>query len=248
MVGVEAWLPVVTVPELRDGAIQVWWARPDDADPGHDALLAADELARRERLRRGDDRDRLTVAAALARLVLASHLDVDTAAVHFDRTCDHCGEPHGKPRLPDGDGLQFSISHSGDRVAVAVVRGAEIGVDVEQVRPGLSVDTMSDTVLTPAEAAALPTGADRLHGFLTYWTRKEAVLKATGDGLRAPLRELAVSAPGEPPAVLSWPRHPGPFHLHDLHPGAGYLASVATVEHPAATVHELAGAGLLARR
>jgi 4'-phosphopantetheinyl transferase len=233
------------VPHLEDGVCQVWWARPADARPALDRLLEPAERNRRHRLLRKDDRDRLTVGAALARLVLAGQLRRPADRLHFDRTCPACGAGHGKPRLVgEGDGLEFSISHSGDRVVVAVVRGGLVGVDVEQADRALEVGAVAREVLSEEERAAFEALAppDRLRGLLTYWTRKEALLKATGDGLRVALRTITVSAPDEPPMLRRWSGHSGlpePVRLHALRPGSDHVASLAVLGVSTVRVREL---------
>jgi 4'-phosphopantetheinyl transferase len=238
------------VPPLEAGACQVWWARPADARPAHDRLLEPAERARRARLLRPEDRDRLTVGTALARLVLAAQLGRRPDRLRFDRTCPFCGADHGKPRLV-ASGLDFSISHSGARVVVAVVRGGLVGVDVERLPADLEVDALAPQVLAEDEVGALgalPPPA-RASGLLTYWTRKEAVLKATGDGLRVPMPEVAVSAPDEPPSVRRGPAslaRRGPASLHDLDPGAGHVAALAVLGLEHVQFVELDGGELLA--
>jgi 4'-phosphopantetheinyl transferase len=246
---VEAWSPTETVPELPDGECQVWWAVPAEARGWHAGLLAPDELQRRERLLRPADRHRMTVAYALARLVLAAHLGTDPEGIRFERTCLHCAGPHGKPQIT-GSELRFSLSHSGDRVAFAVTRGVEVGVDVEELRPTLDLDGLADTVLAEKEASELAgMAADaRLRAFLTYWTRKEAVLKATGEGLQVPLNALTVTGLDAPPQLAAWIGRPGAsarFQLHDLTPGDGYLAALAALDRPVGDVREYAGSTLL---
>jgi 4'-phosphopantetheinyl transferase len=241
------------VPALHPDACQVWWADPAGARSIPDRLLGPDELNRRGRLRQAADRDRLTVGYALARLVLAAHLGRGPADVGFERTCRYCGRPHGKPRLagPDDGGLRFSISHAGDRVVVAVLRGAaarsDLGVDVEREQRDLDVDAVARGVLAEAETGVLAR-ADRVPAFLAYWTRKEAILKATGEGLRVRMSDLTVSGPDAAPKLLRWAgrsRAGDRFRLYDLHPGPGYRAALATVDAPEVRVQELDGAVLL---
>jgi 4'-phosphopantetheinyl transferase len=230
---------------------EVWWAGPASARPAHLALLDATELDRRTRLRRPIDRARFTVAAALLRLVVSRHTGIDPASVTIDRTCHSCGRMHGKPNVP-GTGLGVSISHSGSRVAVACAPGAQVGVDVEEVSGQPDPEALVHDVLTDAEAAHLDAQGrrDRVHALLTYWTRKEAVLKATGDGLRVPMSSIAVSAPLERPrleAHASRPELVGRLHMWPLDPGPGHVAAIgilgAAVVQP---VLELDGTPLLA--
>ena len=239
------------VPSLEADRCQVWWARPADSRPDLDRLLEPGERERRDRLVRAEDRDRLTVGAALARLVLAGHLDRPAERLRFDRTCGTCGGDHGKPRLvADAGGLELSISHSGARVAVAVVRGGPVGVDVERVPPDLDADALARLVLSEHERAGferLP-HADRRRALLTYWTRKEALLKATGEGLRAAMPGITVSGPDEPPLLRDWPERPAarPVALRALRPGSGYVASLAVLGLTTVRVRELDGGELLA--
>ncbi|MBW0105558.1 4'-phosphopantetheinyl transferase superfamily protein [Pseudonocardia sp. KRD-291] len=193
-------------------------------------------------LRQAADRARYLAAHALTRIVLGEHLGVDPGAVRLDRTC-RCGQQHGKPRLaerPESPG--FSLTHSGNLVGVALGPGP-VGIDVEQRRTLTSLDGLAEHVLSPAERAD---GGLDAHTFLITWTRKEALLKATGDGLSSPMDAITLSGPGEPPRVRAWdpPRaqaedgeQRGPMWLADLsspepdHPAAlaGFGAGAPTV-------------------
>src|SRR5207253_8090188 len=118
-----------------------------------------------------------------------------------DRRCTECGKPHGKPRvLADEMVLDASISHSGNRVAVALSTGGPVGIDVEELAPdpvGVPQLALSPTELKRLQA--LPP-QDQEIGFITMWVRKEAVLKATGHGLRIPPDQVELSGPHEDPA------------------------------------------------
>jgi hypothetical protein len=113
-----------------DGTVDVWWARRQDASPRYAGLLDEVERRRWQAYRREADRDRFLVGCALAKTVLAGYTGLPPEQVSFDRTCRRCGEPHGKPAIRGG-GIEHSVSHSGDLIAVAVARSA-VGVDVEQ--------------------------------------------------------------------------------------------------------------------
>lgn len=216
------------LPVLVPGVCHVWWARPDDVHPLHDALLAPADLLRRAQLRQPADRQRLTAAAAVLRTVLSAHIGVPPARVEIDRSCPGCGGQHGKPRLP---GLHVSVSHSAGAVAVAVGRDGPIGIDVEQIgrHDPAELERLADQVLAPQERAELArlAGRFRARGFTTYWTRKEALVKATGEGLDAPLDSVVVTRPSDPPRLVRWEGRAPAASLHALDPPDGVVGTVA---------------------
>jgi 4'-phosphopantetheinyl transferase len=223
---------------LSDGTVDVWWARRQVASPRYAGLLDQAERRRWQAYRREADRDRFLVGCALAKTVLAGYTGLPPEQVSFDRTCRRCGEPHGKPAIR-GAGIEHSVSHSGDLVAVAVARSA-VGVDVEQAdgraRPLGGDDDperLGRLVLADDERAALA-AADpsiRARAFLVAWTRKEAVTKATGDGLGVSFKDVVVSPAGQPPRLLAWPypQAPEDVSLFDLDVQPGYVAALAVI-------------------
>jgi 4'-phosphopantetheinyl transferase len=223
----------ITVPGLQPGECQVWWA---GAAAGHGELLPlldAGERARWSRFRRDADRARFLAAHALARRVLAVHAGMPAAELGFATLCRRCGATdHGKPRLVAAGGIEFSLSHSGERVVLALARGVVLGVDVERLKPERDAAALTAAVLSAAEqrvVAALPP-ARRALALLRYWTRKEALLKATGDGLAIEPARLTVTAPDAPPALVAWEAASPPetdAYLVDLSPGPGHVASLA---------------------
>jgi 4'-phosphopantetheinyl transferase len=213
---------------------EVWWATRADVRPEHVDLLNEVERRRRDRYLRDEDRDRFTLGVVVTRMALAPLLGVPPERVPLSRACRDCGEPHGPPVLSGSgaDGPYLSVSHSGDRVAVALAAAGPVGVDVEAVRP--LDEGIQRHVLAPAESLD---GGE----LLSYWTRKEAIVKATGDGLRVPMTSITVSAPGEPPRLLAWPDRAdlvGRFTLRPLDPGPGYFACLALIDQPTVTVRE----------
>ena len=171
-----------------DEVVHVWWATTDDLTAADVELLDDAERARRTRLQRAADRDRFVLGAALVRGLVA-HLDgTDPGRVALDRTCVRCGEPHGPVTTPGRPWL-CTVSHSGE-YAVAAVSAARVGVDVETGCPPEWRDLLTD-VLAPGEAA--PSDED---GFLHLWVRKEAVLKATHEGLTRPMSSVDLAALG----------------------------------------------------
>jgi 4'-phosphopantetheinyl transferase len=221
--------------------VTVWAATRDQVRPAWTAYLDAAERARYDRFRRPADRDRLLLGSALVRALAAPRLGVAPDAVVLDRTCPECGQAHGKVRVV-GDDLALSVSHSGDWVLVAAGPRGPIGVDVEVVDPAVDPMALADLTLDPAEREILTAlePARRPAAFARYWTRKEAVLKTTGDGLRSPPNQVQVSGPDEPAALLAWPARPElverlaltDLNLADLDLADGYAAAVAVVTPP----------------
>lgn len=200
-------------------------ARPPDLQDRHRAVLDGAETERRKRFTRPDDRDRFTLGAVLLRIAVSRLTGVDAAAVTVNRECDRCGRQHGRPRLPRA-GLEASVSHSDQLVALAITAAGPVGVDVEKIGPYPSPDLLA-SVCTTAEQVFVRTPAD----FYGYWTKKEAVLKATGQGLERELTEVLVTPPARTPSLLAiaGARTPRCSMAEFIDPGyAGAVAVLAT--------------------
>ena len=128
----------------------------------------------------GDD------ARALVRSVLAGYLDAKPEALTFVHGV------YGKPELESGGRLRFNVSRSGSFGLLAVTRGREVGVDVEQIDPRRAVGPIADRLFDADEAAELRSlpEARRIRRFFELWTQKEAYAKALGVGLSVPLERL----------------------------------------------------------
>jgi 4'-phosphopantetheinyl transferase len=203
---------------------EVYLARRQRLRDCHYAVLDEREAQRSARFRQDADRARFVLGAVLLKAVAGRHAGIDAAAVTVDRTCTYCGLQHGRPLLP-GVGLEASVSHSGDVVAVAVTAAGPVGVDVELIRP-FDVSELTPSVCTPAEQAFVRQPAD----FYAYWTRKEAVLKATGAGLRMPMTEVSITPPAAAPSLLALGHAlPPPCRMADVPAGDGYAGAVAVL-------------------
>ena len=207
----------------------MWWARRTDARPGLAEVFDDTERTRWTRYRKTEDQDRFLVGCALAKAVAARYTRQSAAYVRLDRTCSECGAPHGKPRVVGTD-LELSVSHSGDLIAVAASKGAPLGVDVERDEGRRDSDGLARFILGEGERPQ-EAGAVEPRVFLRAWTRKEAVTKATGDGLRVPFTQVVVSGADEPPRVVAWPYPDSPdsVSLFDLDAPDGYRAALAVI-------------------
>ncbi|MGW0872699.1 4'-phosphopantetheinyl transferase superfamily protein [Streptomyces sp. NPDC002740] len=165
-----------------------------------------------------------------------------------DGPSDTALPPHGPSDTalpPDGSSgtrpvYGFSVTHSGALVGVAVRRGGEVGLDVEESHGDMDVDSAARVALSDPELAALYArpAAERPLAFLRTWTRKEAVLKALGVGLSVPLRELELSPPDKPPTILTWPGR------LTTHPRVNLTDLIVDGAHPAALAVTGTGAGV----
>ena len=133
----------------------------------------------------------------------------------------------------DAARLRFNLSHSRGLALYAVALDREVGVDVEFVRDDFAVEEIATSFFSPGEVAALKAlpACSRVEGFFNCWARKEAYVKARGEGLSIPLAHFEVSlAPGGRAALLSVldnRREDLRWSLRGLTPGAGYAAAVA---------------------
>ena len=203
----------------------VWWAEPLPNEPRFLALLDPLEQVRHGAYRQEIDRRRFLTGRVLAKTVLAERLRREPEAVTFDATCDDCGKPHGKPRLP---GVEFSISHSGDRIGLAVSTvpvGLDVETDTRRADDSLIGYALNET--EQQELAGLPTD-QRISTFFLYWSRKEALMKATGRGLKIPLRSITLSGAGLVDCTDD-ALDPATTRLADLDPGEGYRGAVAAL-------------------
>jgi 4'-phosphopantetheinyl transferase len=229
----------------------VLWARPRPLAAVPLDVLHPDERERLAILRREPDRERFATGRLLARAAIGRRTATAPADVVIDATCPRCGRQHGRPTTP---GLELSIAHSGERVAVALTRCTPVGVDVESGDRlgGGDGSALWPQVLSTTERgtlAALPPGRRRA-ALLRVWTRKEALLKASGDGLGIAMSSVEVSAPGLPPALLRGSGGaalppPAEVTLRDLDAGDGYHAALAVFAAEPVTVEERWGDELL---
>jgi 4'-phosphopantetheinyl transferase len=221
--------PAALVPALRPGECHVWWADPDRVSGRFRDLLDRDERIRYAQYRNSGDRRRFLAGRVLLRHVAAGYLRVLPWQVRLAARCPDCARPHGRPTLP-GSGIEVSLAHSGRRVALAATRAGPVGVDVELIDPSVRIDALLPRVLAPEEREFAAAWAP--DDFYRMWTRKEAVLKATGDGLRVPLSDVAVSSPAAGARLIRPPgsaARTGAFVLADLDVPAGYAAAAAVV-------------------
>jgi 4'-phosphopantetheinyl transferase len=228
-----AWAASPTEPWRGTDEAHVWCASLDPPGGPSRALartLSSEESSRADRFRFPRDRDRFIVGRGLLRAILGRYLGMEPERIEFRYG------PRGKPALstvPGVEGLRFNLSHSQGLALFALTRDREIGVDLEFIRPLHEVEGIADRFFSPREVAEWRAlrGDQRRQAFFNCWTRKEAYLKATGDGLAVPLDGFDVSlAPGKPArlrSVAALPREASRWWLCELAPPAEWAAALA---------------------
>ncbi|MPZ24345.1 MAG: 4'-phosphopantetheinyl transferase superfamily protein [Dehalococcoidia bacterium] len=229
---------------LDQTTVQIYWSNLRECDQEMKRLIDAAERYRYASFPHPADADRFLLSASLVRCIAGGYCSRPPRQILVDRRCARCGAPHGKPRIL-GSQLQLSVSHSADWVGVACHIGAEVGLDVEHAHQR-DLDQLVEHVLAPQERELFLRlePADRPWGFLRFWTRKEAVVKATGDGLGVDPKNVVVSGPKQPPTLLS--REFKPMRLYDLSAQPGHVAALAVRRAAHLNVEERAGLEVLA--
>jgi 4'-phosphopantetheinyl transferase len=222
-------MPADPVPALDAGECHLWWADPDLVPEHCYELLDPGERCRYAQYRGVSDQRRFLTGRALLRNVAAGYLGVPPQQVVLAARCPDCARPHGRPTLP-GSGIEVSIAHSRNRVLVGATRAGHIGVDVEFADPDVSIGELYSLALAPEERDGISVNTPL--DFYRLWTRKEAVLKATGDGLRVPMSDVVVSPPLAPARLIRLcgrAARPEDFVLADLEVADGYAAAAAVI-------------------
>lgn len=234
--------------ELAAGEVHVW-SLPLDISQSSLAsvtgFLSSDERTRADRFRFEVHRNRFAVGRGLLRAILGRYCDVPPERLQFDYGLN------GKPELitpcegvrRTGGALHFNLAHSDGVGVLAVTQTAPVGVDVEQVRRLQEFNELVSQFFSAREAAEfskLP-WEKQPAAFFNLWTRKEALLKATGEGIAHSLNQVEVSfLPGEPARVHSLPAKQwagGEWSLVELAISPSYAAALALPVHNVLVSH-----------
>ena len=214
------------------GAIVVWIARLPELRgelPALEALLDPRELERAGRYRFPDDRARFVVGRGLLRLGLRRY------APQVPATLELAYSSLGRPLIPAGhEAPGFSISHTRDLVALAFTNGVQVGVDLEYMQPPVDLRELAERILSEEDFRAFEAfpHAEKQVTFYRAWTRKEAYLKARGEGIGTGLQDVSVSFTKETTTPLTDRRDASStaWRLHMLPLPEEYMGCVACDE------------------
>jgi len=185
---------------LQPGQVDVWRVRLDFPLKVLDRLqetLSEEEKERAARFHFAADRDHFIASHGCLRGVLARYLHCEPQQFRFSTNS------HGKPAV-NGQNVEFNLSHSGDFALIVIAQEGKVGVDVERIRSGISSHVIAQQYFSAfefEELQSLPL-EQRETAFFTCWTRKEAYIKAQGQGLSLPLESFDVSLIPNEPATL----------------------------------------------
>ncbi|WP_250124597.1 4'-phosphopantetheinyl transferase superfamily protein [Chroococcidiopsis sp. CCMEE 29] len=231
------WLPPPTDLTVTSSDVHVWraaLAQPAARVQQLVQTLSADERIRAERFYFERDRNRFIVGRGLLRIVLSRYLGIAPDQLQF-----YYGS-RGKPALAETlseSKLRFNLSHSEEMALYAVTRDREIGIDIEYIRPITEMEQIAKRFFSIQENAVFCTlpPNQKQTAFFNCWTRKEAYVKAIGDGLALSLTQFDVSlTSGEPARLLaiqgdrSAANH---WSLQEVKPAPGYVAALAVEGH-----------------
>jgi 4'-phosphopantetheinyl transferase len=204
----------------------LWFATLDALQTrvdGYANLLDSEEQARAARFRFEHDRERYILGHGLMRELLGRYLEMAPENVRMLRG------PFGKPFIEDHP-LHFNLSDTKDAILIAFTRELELGADVETMTRTVDHEAVSEHYFTPEEIGDIAGAPDGKRRFLELWTRKEAVLKASGVGIMDDLRVLRVDAEHNASTITheAFLRMAAlEYHLRTWHIGGDHIVSLA---------------------
>ncbi len=183
------WKKPQEFPELHQDEIHVWLLKVNHySSKKLLQLLNKTEKQRAQRFAFAEHKEKFIITHGVLRILLSHYLRQDPKTIKFTHN------KQGKPAIPNSE-LEFNISHSGDLALFAFAKNIPIGVDVEAIKPKIEYEDIAKRFFSPTEYEQLlqiPTPT-RKTAFFNCWTRKEAFIKAIGEGLSFPLSDFDVS-------------------------------------------------------
>jgi len=224
-------------PGLEPWQVHLWSATQREFSSYSDSLwpvLSKDEQEKSQGFRSAELRTWYVTRHGLLRRILSRYLQQDASEIKFSMGAN--GKPgiDGEIRIAgDRAPLYFNASDSGEMVVWAITAACPVGVDIEYMRTIPDIEQIASRFFSPRETRTLMSlpADSRLGAFYACWTRKEAFLKATGEGITQNLAKVEVTlAPGEEPKVLTVPedsRQDKPWQLRSFSPAPSYLGCLA---------------------
>ncbi|MCJ7634117.1 4'-phosphopantetheinyl transferase superfamily protein [Candidatus Bathyarchaeota archaeon] len=225
----ESWTKPAYPIRLKDSVVHVWrfsLEQPDRRVYDFVQFLSDDERAQAASLYRIRDRKRFIIGRGILRTILASYMNTEPSRLQFHHN------PYGKPFLSRvcscEDPFQFNLTHS-QGLALCAVSNHCLGIDMEHVNPVLYIDAATNTLFPESEAetiAKLPKNK-RTEAFYDAWTREEAYLKASGDGLCGPHNKTESG----PTGLCREEIDGSSYSIISMKPASNYIATLVVEGH-----------------
>ena len=207
---------------LTDKEIHLCLIHLSDLTVLDERVLSPGEKERAAKFKFEQDRQRFVASHVGLRQLLARYLNQAPEAIEFS---------YGAYKKPAVEGLEFNLSHTQDLALIAISRQQALGVDIERIRPDIVTDGLAALSFSKAEFSAFTTlpQDQKMAAFFNAWTRKEAVIKAIGEGVYFGLKRFSVSlVPGEPASLLDIEGDlASTWQLISFMPQAGYQSALA---------------------
>ncbi|MEQ8672473.1 MAG: 4'-phosphopantetheinyl transferase superfamily protein [Aggregatilineales bacterium] len=223
-------MPII---QLNQGEIHLWsaWFSAHDATP-YRALLSEDEIRRADRFIVDKVREHFIIGRGILRTLIGRYVGIAPETLKFNFS------ERGKPAI-NHPIICFNLSHSADLLMLAIINDAEIGVDVEHIRPMREMRSVAHDNFSAQEFSTwerLPE-AKKQSAFYTIWTRKEAYIKATGDGFRLPLKSFTVSHDSPPRFLHMDDDDINRWSLYEPETATDYAGAICTTQVDAILMH-----------
>ena len=188
------------------------------------AVLSSCEQARANRFHFQDLQERFRLGRGMLRHLLADSCGVAPSKLEFDYS------EKGKPSLRGFPGLHFNVSHSGDLWACATGGDSPLGIDIERAKPIPDFEAISRRFFSSSECEELARfpEEERHAAFFRCWTRKEAYIKALGEGLSRGLATFSVSCSADEYSPVTDSASPQQWHVRSFLPADGYAGALVT--------------------
>lgn len=228
-----AWPLPPTDISLSGDMVHVWCACLNQFDNYVEQIaltLSPDEMKRAERFRLPQHRNQFITAHGLLRKLLADYTNIDAGGISFSYG------RNGKPFLSKqnrGKKIRFNLSHSNGYALFAFACDREIGVDIEYIKALTEMEGVAVQVFSTKETAVLRSfpESEKKEAFFIFWTRKEAYIKAIGEGLSSALEKIDISShPINAPVLVDERgnlKYKNYWYIQDLMPVPGFAAALA---------------------
>ena len=225
------WKTPPSILKIDDSKIDIWSVSIEqhvNKLPDYWELLSSFEKEKANRFRFEKDKNCYVIARGLLRILLSRYLNLKSQKINFRYA------EKGKPYLQHPSNIKFNLSHSKNCIVLAFTKNIEIGIDVEYTKNNLEILQVADSFFSKQEIKELKSLQPiyRLSAFYNCWTRKEAFIKATGDGLSFPLNQFTVSLESSKSAEIKeilWDnKEKDLWSLETFTPQKDYIGAVAS--------------------